>query len=88
VLRAATPKAAAPSKVAEQAGHARSRCQYQGRSPRFAHRRCTSTCGLTTSRRSLEDLPAQSERLLTKEAGGCRRRSGVQRGQVHPRYCT
>jgi hypothetical protein len=69
-LRAAMPKAAAPSKVVEQAGHARSLCQRQGRSPRLAHRCCTSTCGLTTSRRSLEDLLAQSERLLTKEARG------------------
>jgi hypothetical protein len=69
-LRAAMPKAAVPSKAVEQAGHARSQCQRQGRSPRLTHRRCTSTCGLTTSRRSLEDLLAQSERLLTKEAWG------------------
>jgi hypothetical protein len=70
VLRAATPKDAMPSKVVEQVGHARSRCQRQGRSLRLAHRRCTSTCGLTTSRHSPEDLLAQSERLLTKEARG------------------
>jgi hypothetical protein len=70
VLRAATLKAAAPSKVAGHAGHARSRSQRQGRSPRLTHRRCTSTCGLTTSRRPLGDLLAQSERLLTKEARG------------------
>jgi hypothetical protein len=70
VLRAATPEAVAPSKVAEQASHARSRCQRLGRSLRLAHRRCTSTCGLTTSRRSPGDLLAQSERLLTKEARG------------------
>jgi hypothetical protein len=70
VPRAATPKAAAPSMVAKQAGHVRSRCQRQGRSPRLAHRRCTSTCGLTMSRRSPEDLLVQSERLLTKEARG------------------
>jgi hypothetical protein len=70
VLRAATPEAAAPSKVAEQAGHARSRCQCQGRSLRLTHRRCTSTCGLTTSRHFPGDMLAQSERLLTKEARG------------------
>jgi hypothetical protein len=70
VLRAATPEAVAPSKVVEQAGHARSRCQRQGRSLRLARRRCTSICGLTTSRRSPRDLLAQSERLLTKEARG------------------
>jgi hypothetical protein len=70
VLRAATPEAAAPSKVAEQAGHARSQCQRQGRSLRLAHRRCTSICGLTMSRRSPRDLLAQSERHLTKEARG------------------
>jgi hypothetical protein len=70
VLRAAMPEAAAPSKVAEQAGHARSRCQRRGRSLRLARRRCTSTCGLTTSRRSPRDLLAQSERHLTKEARG------------------
>jgi hypothetical protein len=45
MLRAATPEAAVPSKVVEQAGHARSRCQCQGLSLRLAHRRCTSTCG-------------------------------------------
>jgi hypothetical protein len=70
VLRAATPEAAAPSKVAEQAGHARSRCQRQGQSLRLARRRCTSMCGLTMSRRSPRDLLAQSERHLTKEARG------------------
>jgi hypothetical protein len=68
--QAATPKAAAPSKAAGQAGHVGSRSQCQGRSPRIAHRRCTSTCGLTTPRRSPEDLLAQSKRLLTKEARG------------------
>jgi hypothetical protein len=41
-----------------------------GGSPRLAHQRCTSTCGLTMSRWSPEDLLAQSERLLTKEARG------------------
>jgi hypothetical protein len=70
VPRAATLKAAAPSKAAEQADHARSRSQRQGRSPRLTHWRFTSTCGLTTSRRPLGDLLAQSERLLTKEARG------------------
>jgi hypothetical protein len=68
--RAAMPKAAAFNKVAEQASDARSWCQRQGRSPRLANRHCTSTFGLTTPRRSLEDLLAQSERLLTKEAQG------------------
>jgi hypothetical protein len=61
VLWVATPEAAAPSKVAEQGGHARSRCQRQGRSLKLAHRHCTSTCGLTMLRRSLGDLLAQSE---------------------------
>jgi hypothetical protein len=70
VLRAATPEATTPSKVAEQAGHARSRCQRPGQSLRLARRRCTSICGLTTSRRSPRDLLAQSERHLTKEARG------------------
>jgi hypothetical protein len=70
VLQAATPEATAPSKVAEQASHARSRCQRQGQSLRLARRRCTSICGLTMSRRSPRDLLAQSERLLTKEARG------------------
>jgi hypothetical protein len=70
VLRAASYKAAAPSKAAGRAGHARSRSQHQGRSPRLTHRRCTSTCGLTTFRRPLGDPLAQSERLLTKEARG------------------
>jgi hypothetical protein len=70
MLRAAMPEAAAPSKVAEQTGHARSRCQHHGRSLRLARWRCTSTCGLTTSRHFPRDLLAQSERLLTKEARG------------------
>jgi hypothetical protein len=70
VFRAATLEAATPSKVAKQASHARSRCQRQGQSPRLTHQRCTSTCGLTTLIHSPEDLLAQSERLLTKEAQG------------------
>jgi hypothetical protein len=41
-----------------------------GSESQLAHRRCTSTCGLTTSRHPLGDLLAQSERLLTKEARG------------------
>jgi hypothetical protein len=70
MLRAATLEATMPSKLAELAGHARSRCQRQGRSLRPARRLCTSTCGSTTSRRSPRDLLAQSERHLTKEARG------------------
>jgi hypothetical protein len=58
----------------QQGGRASRPClipdQRQGLSPRLAHRCCTSTCGLTTSRRPLGDLLAQSERLLTKEARG------------------
>jgi hypothetical protein len=60
-LRAAMPEDAAPSKVVEQAGHARSRCQCQGRSLRLARQRCTSICGLTMSRHFPRDLLAQSE---------------------------
>jgi hypothetical protein len=70
VPQAASLKAAAPTEAAGHAGRARSRSQHQGRSPRLTHRRCTSTCGLTTLRRPLGDLLAQSERLLTKEAQG------------------
>jgi hypothetical protein len=70
MLRAATPEAAAPSKLAELEGHAKSRRQRQGWSLRPAHWLCTSTCGLTTWRCSPRDLLAQSERRLTKEARG------------------
>jgi hypothetical protein len=59
---------------AQQGGEASKPCQIPvpvlGSSPRLAHRRCTSTCGLTMSIHSPEDLLAQSERLLTKEARG------------------
>jgi hypothetical protein len=48
MLRAATPEAAAPSRLAELAGHAKSLCQCQGRGLRLASRLCTSTCSLTT----------------------------------------
>jgi hypothetical protein len=48
VLRAATPEAAAPNRLAELAGHAKSWRQRQGWSLRPARRLCTSICGLTT----------------------------------------
>jgi hypothetical protein len=47
MLRAATPEAAAPSRLAELAGHVKSLCQRQGRGLRLASWLCTSTCGLT-----------------------------------------
>jgi hypothetical protein len=47
-LRAATPEAAAPSRLAEMAGHAKSWCQHQSWGLRVASRLCTSICGLTT----------------------------------------
>jgi hypothetical protein len=48
VLQAATPKAVAPSRLAELAGHAKSRRQRLGWGLRLANRLCTSICGLTT----------------------------------------
>jgi hypothetical protein len=48
VLRAATPEATAPSRLAEMAGYVKSRCQCQGWDLRLASRLCTSICGLTT----------------------------------------
>jgi hypothetical protein len=47
VLRAATPEAATPSRLAELAGRAKSRCQRQGWSLRLANRPCISICGST-----------------------------------------
>jgi hypothetical protein len=48
VLRAATPEAAAPSRLVALAGRAKSRCQRQGWSPRLANRPYISICGSTT----------------------------------------
>jgi hypothetical protein len=48
VLRAATPEAAAPSRLAEMADHVKSRCQRQGWGLKLASQLCISICGLTT----------------------------------------
>jgi hypothetical protein len=47
VLRDATPEAATTSRLAEMAGHVKSRCQRQGWGLRLASQLCTSICGLT-----------------------------------------
>jgi hypothetical protein len=47
VLRAATPEAAAPSRLAETADHDKSWCQRQGWGLRLASQLCTSIYGLT-----------------------------------------
>jgi hypothetical protein len=58
----------------QQGGGASRLCQIPvavpGLESQAHHRRCTSTCGLTTPRCSPEDLLAQSEQLLTKVARG------------------
>jgi hypothetical protein len=48
VLRAAMPEATAPSRLAELAGHTKSRCQRQGWNLRLANQPCTSICGSIT----------------------------------------
>jgi hypothetical protein len=48
MLQAATPEAAAPSRLAEISGHVKSRCQRQGWGLRLASQLYTSICGLTT----------------------------------------
>jgi hypothetical protein len=45
MLQAATLEAAAPSRLAEMAGHVKSQCQHQGWGLRLANRLCTSICG-------------------------------------------
>jgi hypothetical protein len=45
MLRAAMPEATAPSRLAELAGHAKSRRRRQSWSLKLANRPCTSICG-------------------------------------------